>query len=153
MDDIHPRKSRVWRMISSHHSLFKVRRALFLQLFAGSVAQSFAAAHTYFFRHIFHDWSDQSSREILLQTIRAMKRNYSRIVIMDAVLPSVGASVFSSLLDINMIAVAGIERTDRHWRSLLEGVGLRVSNIEVPPAGDGIIEAVIATNENSPQIY
>ena len=113
----------------------------------------FAAAHTYFFRHVFHDWSDRSSREILLQTIPAMKRNYSRIVIMDAVLPSVGAPVFSSLLDINMIAVAGIERTDRHWRSLLEGVGLRVLNIEVPPMGDAIIEAVIADSGNSPQTY
>ena len=76
-----------------------------------------------------------------------MKLNYSRIVIMDAVLPSVGALAFSSLLDINMIATAGIERTDRHWRELLEGVGLRVLNIEVPTMGDGIIEAVLANND------
>ena len=76
-----------------------------------------------------------------------MKLNYSRIVIMDTVLPSVGAPAFSSLLDINMIATAGIERTDRHWRELLEGVGLRVLNIEVPAMGDGIIEDVLANND------
>ena len=118
-----------------------------------SCRSMFAAAYTYFFRHIFHNWSDHSSREILLQTIPAMKRNYSRIVIMDAVLPSVRAPVFSSLLDINMITLAGIERTDRHWRSLLEGVGLKVMNIEVPPMGDGIIEAVLGNKDSSPQIY
>ena len=73
-----------------------------------------------------------------------MKPNYSRIIIMDAVLPSTGASTFASLFDINMIAIAGIERTDEHWRKLLEGVGLRVLNIEVPSMGDGIIEAVLA---------
>ncbi|CAF9941853.1 MAG: hypothetical protein ALECFALPRED_009355 [Alectoria fallacina] len=106
--------------------------------------QPVQAAHTYFFRHIFHDWPDQSCREILLNTIPAMKPNYSRIVIMDHVIPSTGASAFSSLLDINMITLAGIERTDGHWRKLLEGVGLKVLYIEVPLMGDGVIEAVLA---------
>ena len=73
-----------------------------------------------------------------------MKPDYSRVVIMDAVLPSRGASTFASLFDINMIAIAGIERTDEHWRKLLEGVGLRVVKIEVPVMGDGIIEDVLA---------
>lgn len=63
---------------------------------------------------------------------------------MDAVLPSQGASAYSSLLDINMIALAGIERTDPHWRELLEGVGLRVVRVEAGGMGDGIIEAVLS---------
>ena len=67
---------------------------------------------------------------------------------MDVVLPNKGASTFASLIDINMIAIAGIERTNEHWRKLLEGVGLRVLKIEVPVMGDGIIEAVLVdTNE------
>lgn len=73
-----------------------------------------------------------------------MKPNYSRIVIMDHVIPSTGASAFSALLDINMITLAGIERTDGHWRKLLEGVGLKVLYIEMPLMGDGVIEAVLA---------
>ena len=79
-----------------------------------------------------------------MNTIPALRRGYSRIVIMDAVLPSMGASAYSSLLDINMITLAGIERTDRHWRELLEGVGMKVVNIKVPLIGDGIIEAMLA---------
>ncbi|KAL9032318.1 MAG: hypothetical protein Q9214_008018 [Letrouitia sp. 1 TL-2023] len=105
--------------------------------------QPVMAAYTYFFRHIFHDWSDESCCEILRQTIPAMKPKYSRIIIMDAVLPSIGASSFSALLDINMMTLAGIERTERHWRKLLHRVGLKVLDINVPPIGDGIIEAVL----------
>lgn len=58
-----------------------------------------------------------------------------------------GASALSSLLDINMIPLAGIERTDGHWRKLLEGVGLRILDIKVTSMGDGIIEAVLADED------
>ena len=136
----------VWRMIFSRHSLSKVRRTLFYYHMPALHLKTCAGAHTYFFRHIFHDWPDKSCREILLQTIPAMRRNYSRIIIMDAVLPSMGASAYSSLLDINMIPIAGIERTNGHWRKLLEGVGLRILDIKVS-MGDGIIEAVLADED------
>ena len=43
-----------------------------------------------------------------------------------------------------MIAIAGIERTDEHWRKFLEGIGLRILKIEMPLMGDGITEAVLA---------
>jgi hypothetical protein len=74
-----------------------------------------------------------------------MKRGYSRLLIADSVLPDVGASVFGSLFDINMMTLSGIERTERHWRELLEGEGLQVTNI-LPPKdgkGDSIIEVVL----------
>ncbi|KAL6716758.1 hypothetical protein ACLMJK_006326 [Lecanora helva] len=106
--------------------------------------QPIQSAHTYFFRHIFHDWPDSSCQKILMQTIPAMKRGFSRIIIMDAVLPSKGASAFASLFDINMIAIAGIERTKTHWQTLLEGVGLTVKSVQTPFMWDGIIEAVLA---------
>lgn len=102
-------------------------------------------AHTYFFRHIFHDWPDSSCRTILQQTIPAMKRGYSRLLIADSVLPNFGASLAASLLDINMMALSGIERTERHWKQLLEVDGLRVTKI-IPPQdgrGDSIIEVVL----------
>ena len=66
---------------------------------------------------------------------------------MDVVLPSMGASAFSCLFDINMIPIAGMERTDGQWRKPLEGVGLRVVDIQMPLIGDGIIEAVLADEE------
>ncbi|TVY82819.1 Demethylsterigmatocystin 6-O-methyltransferase [Lachnellula suecica] len=88
---------------------------------------------------------DSACRSILQQIFSAMKKGYSRLVIMDAVLPNVGASVFGALMDINMIALSGIERTERHWRELLESEGLEVKRIlpSKPGRSDSVIEAVL----------
>lgn len=103
-------------------------------------------AHTYFFRHIFHDWSDTESRQILQATISAMKPGYSRIVISDAVVGDVVANSFMGLLDANMMAIGGTERTVRRWHELLESVGLKITQIkENPPLAEcGFVEAVLA---------
>ncbi|KAF7874755.1 hypothetical protein EAF04_001930 [Stromatinia cepivora] len=109
--------------------------------------QPIQGAHTYFFRHIFHDWPDSACVKILRQTIPAMKKDYSRILIVDSVLPDVGASVIGSLLDINMMPLSGIERTEKHWRMLLEGEGLKVVKVQWPVAAGGsrdcVLEAVL----------
>ena len=103
-------------------------------------------AHIYFFRHIFHDWPDSSCLAILKNTVSAMSPT-SRIVIADIVLPNVGASVLGALLDVGMMTLAGMERTERNWRELLESVGLRVINIRNPTREENesasIIEATL----------
>ena len=79
------------------------------------------------------------------QTVPAMTKGYSRLIIFDSVLPNVGTSVFDSLMDINMIAISGIERTERHWRNLMSSEGLQVTYILPPRAGrgDSIIEVML----------
>ncbi|KAF7954945.1 uncharacterized protein EAE97_000204 [Botrytis byssoidea] len=99
--------------------------------------QPIKGAHTYFFRHIFHDWPDNACIKILQRTIPAMKKGYSRILIVDSILPDMGASLFGSLLDINMMPLSGIERTEKHWKKLLEGEGLKVVNIQWPATAGG----------------
>ena len=46
-----------------------------------------------------------------------------------------------------MMAIGGMERTERQWRTLLEGVGLAVVSIEQPkggtPGADGMIIAIL----------
>ncbi|TEY85897.1 hypothetical protein BOTCAL_0010g00370 [Botryotinia calthae] len=109
--------------------------------------QPIKGAYTYFFRHIFHDWPGNACIKILQQTIPAMQKGYSRILIADSVLPDMGASVFGSLLDINMMPLSGIERTEKHWKKLLEGEGLKVVNIQWPDTSGGsrdcVLEAVL----------
>lgn len=104
-------------------------------------------ASVYFFRHIFHDWPDTMCRQILENTISALDPNHSRIVIVDMVLPDIGAELLPALFDINMMLMGGRERTEREWRGLLKDVGLRVLNITGPKPGawtmDSVIEAVI----------
>lgn len=50
-------------------------------------------------------------------------------------------------MDLSMMTFGGMERTERQWRELLEGVGLRVVRIQGPEGAslsrDGIVEAVL----------
>lgn len=81
-------------------------------------------ARAYHFRRIFHDWSDQASVEILRNVARAMSSN-SRILISDTAVPTCGATRTTALQDLNMMAFAGMERTDEQWQSLVRKAGLR----------------------------
>lgn len=102
---------------------------------------------TCFFRHILHDWPDSACLSILRHTVSAMESS-SRIVIAGMVLPNVGASLFGSLLDVGMMTLAGMERTERRWRELLGSVGLRVVDIRNPSREENesasVIEAILA---------
>ncbi|KAK0512054.1 hypothetical protein JMJ35_005182 [Cladonia borealis] len=73
--------------------------------------QHVKGAFNYYFRRIFHDWSDAVSQTILRNTVQAMDHR-SRILITDT--------------DINMMSFTGMERTQSQWKELLEGVGLQV---------------------------
>ena len=64
-------------------------------------------------------------------------------MIVDLVVPEVGASAFTCMMDISMIAFGGTERTERQWRVLLEGEGLRIVRIEGPKSGNLLEDSVI----------
>lgn len=105
-----------------------------------------AGAHTYLFRHIFHNWSDGVVANILQNTVAAMGSK-SRLVIVDLVLPDSGASPYAAFLDLSMMAFGGMERTEAHWRKILQEAGLQVQRIEaldaLTPGSDQVIEAVL----------
>ena len=87
-------------------------------------------ARAYFFRAIFHDWSDADCRSILTHTARAMEPGYSKLLIEDLVLPEAGASLREAAVDVLMFMMpGGIERTISDWAKLLESVGLRIVKV------------------------
>lgn len=81
-------------------------------------------ARAYYFRRIFHNWSDKVSIEILRNTAQAMN-SQSRILISDLAIPSHGAGRATVLLDVNMMTFAGMERSDEQWQDLVWKAGLR----------------------------
>ncbi|CAG8128272.1 unnamed protein product [Penicillium olsonii] len=103
-------------------------------------------ARAYYFRAIFHDWPDHICQKILLNTAEAMDPTYSRIIIVDFVLPDTNAGRMQSALDIQMMSLgAGVERSQRQWSELLSSVGLRINGIwNSSPGMESIIEAVPA---------
>ncbi|KAL8942690.1 MAG: hypothetical protein Q9211_001288 [Gyalolechia sp. 1 TL-2023] len=100
-------------------------------------------ALAYHFRAIFHDWPDTCCRRILAHTAAAMKANYSKLLISEFVLPDTDTALFPATLDVQMMGMhAGMERSEKQWRSLLDEAGLEVVKIwQVVRGGEGVIEA------------
>lgn len=97
-------------------------------------------------RYILHDYSDAKCREILKNVVDVMTPGYSKILIFEFILPDVGAPLFPSLLDINMMALlSGMERTETQWKALLGSVGLEIIKFwkVEDPNTEGLIEAVL----------
>ncbi|KAI1417113.1 putative O-methyltransferase [Hypoxylon sp. FL1857] len=108
--------------------------------------QPVKGARSYFYHHILHDWSDRKCLEILRHVKKAMKPGYSKLLIHEMIIPEQGASAFHAMLDMTMMAFnAGMERTERQWKQLLEEAGLTVVKIWLPPQddADGIVEAIL----------
>ncbi|CAO1599683.1 hypothetical protein XANCAGTX0491_003398 [Xanthoria calcicola] len=82
--------------------------------------------------------------DILRCTTLAMERGYSKMLINDWVLPDKGASFQAAMIDMNVIAnLAGKERTESQWKSLLDQAGLLVVEIWGSSDEERLIEAVL----------
>lgn len=80
-----------------------------------------------------------------------MSHPSSKLVISDLLLPTTNARPFETLMDIQMLAFGGMERTEGQWRELLEGeeeegggrVGLKVVEFVKPEEGAVVSECLI----------
>ncbi|KAJ5381428.1 uncharacterized protein N7496_003856 [Penicillium cataractarum] len=97
-------------------------------------------AAVYHLKRILHDWSDHSARIILKHVVSAMDPERSKVLIMDAVLPSTNTSLSQAMGDHSMLTFGGKERTEGDWRTLLESVGLVIEHIYQGPEPEALIE-------------
>ncbi|KAJ5316510.1 hypothetical protein PENANT_c019G11649 [Penicillium antarcticum] len=106
--------------------------------------QPVKGARVYYFRAIFHDWPDHICQQILRNTVSAMARDYSRILIVDFVLSDTKTPLMQASMDIQMMSIgAGVERSERQWRDLLRSAGLEIAGIwNQNPGMESVIEAV-----------
>ncbi|KAL9621485.1 MAG: hypothetical protein Q9204_008115 [Flavoplaca sp. TL-2023a] len=102
-------------------------------------------ALAYHFRAIFHDWPDSACHQILSHTAAAMKPGLSKLLISEFVLPDGDTALFPATLDIQMMGLhAGMERSEKQWRTLLDSAGLKVVKIwQEVKGGEGVIEAML----------
>ncbi|KAI9925332.1 hypothetical protein ASPWEDRAFT_62821 [Aspergillus wentii DTO 134E9] len=91
--------------------------------------QPVKGARAYYLHSVLHDWPDAQCHQILANIIPAMKRGYSKILINEHVIPDVGAHWEATSLDLIMMSIGSTERTEKDWRRLLEGAGLRIVRI------------------------
>ncbi|KAJ4397342.1 hypothetical protein N0V93_001567 [Gnomoniopsis smithogilvyi] len=102
-------------------------------------------ARAYFFHRVFHDWSDDKCREILLALKPAMVPVYSKVLLLETVVPSQGATWLNTAADLVMMCgLAGRERTETGFKDLLESVGMEITGIYTrSPGEESIIEAIV----------
>lgn len=79
-----------------------------------------------------------------MNTVSAMNPVYSRIIIVDFVLPDINVPRMQAAMDIQMMSIgAGVERSKRQWTELLASVGLKIAETwTTSPGMESIIEVV-----------
>ena len=72
-----------------------------------------------------------------------MEKGYSKLLIVDMVVPETKAPFFAAGMDIAMMAqLTGMERTGTQWQNLLESAGFRITGIwPVVEGAESVIEA------------
>ena len=91
-------------------------------------------------RHVLHDWNDADCTTILRNTLAALAEGGRLLIVEKVILPGNDPS-FAKLLDLNMLAIGGKERTEEQYRDLLQRVGLRLEAIHGTPGPIDVIEA------------
>lgn len=87
-------------------------------------------ARAYYMHSVLHDWPDDVCLKILSRVKEAMKPGYSKLLINENVIPAMGADWQATAEDIMvMITSSSLERTERHWRNLVESAGMKVCGI------------------------
>jgi hypothetical protein len=107
-----------------------------IEFVEGSFFERVPEGDVYVLSTILHDWDDESAAAIL-RTIRASASHDSRLILLEAVVPTGNEPGGAKWLDVLMLALfAGRERNEAQWRALLEAGGFEPESIE-----DGLIQA------------
>ena len=75
-----------------------------------------------------------------------MTPGYSKLILGEFILRNTGTSLLAAGFDLQVMALhSGMGRSERQWRTLLEGAGLDVVKISFPSGhgnGEGVFEAM-----------
>lgn len=106
--------------------------------------QPIKGARVYTLKSILHDWPDDKAIEILRSITSGMTPGYSKIWLLEGIVPETNASLCLAGMDITMMVFLGaLERTKRQWYELLEEAGLGVVDVATRPDGYGVVEAML----------
>ena len=74
-----------------------------------------------------------------------MKPGYSKILLNEMVVPDKEADIVATQVDmIMMAALAACERSESHWKSLMEAAGLKIEKVWTDsPDSESVIEVVL----------
>lgn len=91
---------------------------------------------------IFHDWPVADCKRILQNLKPSLRQGYSKVLITDAIIPDMGATMLHTSLDMAMMEIAAEEKTEAVFKKILESEGLIIKKIWRSGKGvDAMIEA------------
>ena len=101
-------------------------------------------SRAYMLHYVLHDWPDEAALKILDDLKPAMKKGYSKLLIVEFVVATENPDRFNTALDIVIISVFGAkERTAEDWQSLVERAGMKIVGIwSLPGTHESVIEVV-----------
>jgi hypothetical protein len=94
---------------------------------------------------IFHDWPVDDCKKILRMLKPAMEPGYSKLLITDAVIPDIGASLLHTTLDLAMMDMAAEEKSEEVFNQILQREGFVVKKVWRRVKGvDSMFEAEVS---------
>ena len=94
---------------------------------------------------IFHDWPVDDCKKILRMLKPAMEPGYSKLLITDAVIPDIGASLLHTTLDLAMMDMAAEEKSEEVFNQILQREGFVVKKVWRSVKGvDSMFEAEVS---------
>ena len=83
----------------------------------------------YYIHRCLHDWPDSDCLVILQHLAAAMTPDVSRLLISEIVMPRGRVDIQTAWSDVNMLTFAGVERSEKQWRDLLDSAGLKIIHV------------------------
>jgi hypothetical protein len=116
-----------------------------IALARGSFFEALPNADAYIIKSVLHDWDDASCIKILGNCRAAMEPG-GRVLIVEGIVTDLPESVFTKLLDIQMLAITqgGRERTVAEFGSVLHAAGLSLTRVVSTQSPFAVIEACAA---------
>jgi ubiquinone/menaquinone biosynthesis C-methylase UbiE len=101
-----------------------------------------AGADTYILSRVIHDWDDEKTIAILKAVRRAIVPG-GKLILLETLVRSDGATIYPLLSDLNMLLVTGgSERTEEEYRALYRAAGFELTKTVATesPTGTTVIE-------------
>lgn len=102
-----------------------------------------SGADAYIMRHVIHDWEDDMAVTILRNCRDAMNPG-GKVLVVESVIPEGNTPCFGKWLDLMMLLVKGVERTEAQYRRLFEAAGLKLNRIVATEHEISVIEGTSA---------
>jgi O-methyltransferase domain/Dimerisation domain len=97
----------------------------------------------YILKHIIHGFDDEEALSILRNCRRATSGD-ARLLIIEMIIPPGNEPSFGKLIDLEMLLIGGVERTEAEYRKLLTQAGFNLTTVIPTGSPVSIIECAIA---------